>query len=152
LLVYITRSDGVGQMGRRSHCKPVGNAHDSPRTFASSRRAKYDDLPTRVVEVAKKAIVDMAGAGLAGSAADLGKIVFEMGKDVGGEAHSCLYVHGVKFPTEEAAFINAVMARCRELDDVLERTKRLGGGMGAHVSTMVVPCRHGSDGGTPAAG
>lgn len=104
-----------------------------------ARRTRYEDLPGNVVDVVKKAMVDTVGAGLAGTAAELGKIVVQMAKESGGKAQSSIYVHGDKVPVHEAAFVNAIMARCRELDDVHEGTKRLGQGMGGHVSTMVVP-------------
>lgn len=104
-----------------------------------ARRTRYEDLPAPVVEVVKKAIVDTVGAGLAGTGVELGRIVTDMAKEYGGKAQSSLYVHGDKVPMHEAAFANAVMARCRELDDVHEGTKRLGQGMGGHVSTMVIP-------------
>lgn len=104
-----------------------------------ARRTRYEDLPAHVIEIVKKAIVDTVGAGLAGSGADLGMITAQMAREYGGKAQSSIYVHGDKVPMHEAAFVNALMARCRELDDVHEGTKRLGGGMGGHVSTMVVP-------------
>lgn len=104
-----------------------------------SRSVKYEDLPPHVVDVIKKAIVDTVGAGLAGSSADLGKIVVDMAQEFGGKEQSSIYLQGRKVPVHEAAFANAIMARCRELDDVHEGTKRLGGGMAGHVSTMVVP-------------
>lgn len=104
-----------------------------------ARRTKYEDLPANVVDVVKKAIIDTVGAGLAGTSSGLGKIVVQMAKESGGNAQSSIYAHGDKVPVQEAAFVNAVMARCRELDDVHEGTKRLGQGMGGHVSTMVIP-------------
>lgn len=104
-----------------------------------ARRTRYEDLPEVVVDVVKKAIVDTVGAGIAGTSSELGKIVVQMAQESGGKAQSSIYVHGDKVPVQEAAFVNATMARCRELDDVHEGTKRLGQGMGGHVSTMVVP-------------
>ncbi|CAN7345500.1 MmgE/PrpD family protein [Variovorax sp. LjRoot178] len=103
------------------------------------RRTRYEDLPADVVEAVKKAILDTVGAGLVGSASPLGKIVAAMARESGGNAQSSMLVYGDKVPVQEAAFANAVMSRCRELDDVHEGTKRLGGGPGGHVSVMIVP-------------
>jgi len=103
------------------------------------RRTRFQDLPADVVEVVKKAILDTVGAGLVGSASPLGRIVAAMARESGGSARSSTLVYGDKVPVREAAFSNAVMSRCRELDDVHEGTKRLGGGPGGHVSVMIVP-------------
>jgi len=90
---------------------------------------RYEDLPPHVVEAVKKAIIDTVGAGLAGSSAELGRIVCTMARD------DC----GDRMPASEAAFVHAIMARCRELDDVHEGSPRVGFGHGGHVNVMVVP-------------
>ncbi len=102
-------------------------------------RTRYEDLPQKAIEVTKKAIIDTVGAGIAGSSAPLGKLVARMVKGYGGEKQSTVLVNGDKVPTQEAAFTNAIMARCRELDDVHEGNKRCGGGNGGHVSVTIIP-------------
>ena len=101
--------------------------------------ARYDDLPAHVVTTVKHAIIDTVGAGLAGSSAELGRLVAAMTCDNGGAPHSTLWVSGDKVPAAEAAFANAIMARCRELDDVHEGSPRVGHGHGGHVNVMIVP-------------
>ncbi|HYF17659.1 MAG TPA: MmgE/PrpD family protein [Ramlibacter sp.] len=103
------------------------------------RTMRYEDLPDEVVQVTKKAILDTVGAGLVGSSSPLGRIVAAMARDSGGSRQSSTLVYGDRVPVQEAAFANAVLSRCRELDDVHEGTKRLGGGPGGHVSVMIVP-------------
>jgi 2-methylcitrate dehydratase PrpD len=103
------------------------------------RKTRFEDVPARVVDVVKKAIVDTVGAGIAGSSAAMGKLATEMVRDYGGRRDSTLWVYGDKVPAPEAAFANAIMARCRELDDVHEGTPRVGIGHGGHVNAMVVP-------------
>jgi 2-methylcitrate dehydratase PrpD len=101
--------------------------------------ARYEDLPPQVVATVKQAILDTAGAGLAGSTADCGRIVGSMTRAHGGAPESTLWVWGDKVPAAEAAFANAIMARCRELDDVHEGSSRSGHGHGGHVNVMIVP-------------
>ena len=101
--------------------------------------ARYEDLPPRVIAAVKKAIIDTAGAGVSGSSAELGRIVTAMARDNGGAPQSTLWVSGERVPVAEAAFANAVMARCRELDDVHEGSPRVGRGHGGHVNVMIVP-------------
>jgi 2-methylcitrate dehydratase PrpD len=101
--------------------------------------ACYEDLPPHVVATVKRAIIDTVGAGLAGSSAELGRIVTAMARENGGAPHSTLWTFGDKLPVGEAAFANAIMARCRELDDVHEGSPRVGHGHGGHVNVMIVP-------------
>lgn len=90
---------------------------------------RYEDLPLPVVEAVKKAIIDTVGAGLAGSSAELGRVVAAMTRDS----------HAGRLPASEAAFVHAIAARCRELDDVHEGSPRVGFGHGGHVNVMIVP-------------
>jgi 2-methylcitrate dehydratase PrpD len=116
-----------------------GGADPIAGIVAHVGKTQYQDLPESVVGVVKKAIVDTVGAGIAGSSAPMGRMVAEMVVDRGGKPESTLWVHGARVPASEAAFANAVMARCRELDDVHEGTPRLGLGHGGHVNVMIVP-------------
>lgn len=109
------------------------------KIVAYVRRTRYEDLPAHVVDVVKKAIVDTVGAAIAGSSAPMGRMVVDMVRDHGGKPDSTLWVHGGRLPVAEAAFANAIMGRCRELDDVHEGTPRLKMGHGGHVNVMIVP-------------
>jgi 2-methylcitrate dehydratase PrpD len=100
---------------------------------------RYEDLPQQVVATVKKAVIDTVGAGLAGSSAELGQIVAAMAREKGGSPDGTLWLFGDKVPASEAAFANAVMARCRELDDVHEGSPRAGRGHGGHVNVTIVP-------------
>ena len=100
---------------------------------------RYEDLQPRLVDAVKHAVIDTVGAGLAGSSAELGCIVAEMARDNAGAPHSTLWVYGDRVPAAEAAFANAIMARCRELDDVHEGSSRAGRGHGGHVNVAIVP-------------
>lgn len=87
----------------------------------------------------KKAVLDTIGAGIAGRATEIGRMVVDMARDQGGRPDAALWTAGDKVPAAEAAFANAVMARCRELDDVHEGSPRVGRGHGGHVNVMLVP-------------
>ncbi|HUB11358.1 MAG TPA: MmgE/PrpD family protein [Acetobacteraceae bacterium] len=100
---------------------------------------RYEDLPSHVVAAVKKAIIDTLGAGIAGSSAQPGRIVAAMAREHGGRHDSTLWVYGDRLPASEAAFANAIMARCRELDDVHEGSPRIGRGHGGHVNVAIVP-------------
>ena len=102
-------------------------------------KARYEDLPEPVIDAVKKAVVDTVGAALAGSSAPMGKMVADMAQHRGGRPESTIWCHGDRAPASEAAFANAIMGRCRELDDVHEGSPRVSMGHGGHVNVMIVP-------------
>ena len=99
----------------------------------------FDNLDGPTIDAAKKAVLDTFGAGLAGSSAPMGQMTSRMAIDQGGKATSTLWVSGNRIPALEAAFANAIMGRCRELDDVHESSPRASMGHGGHVNVMIVP-------------
>jgi 2-methylcitrate dehydratase PrpD len=101
--------------------------------------SRFEHLDEATINAAKKAVLDTFGAGLAGSSAPMGKMVSRMAVDQGGKATSTLWVTGNRIPMLEAAFANAIMGRCRELDDVHESSPRASMGHGGHVNVMIVP-------------
>jgi 2-methylcitrate dehydratase PrpD len=100
---------------------------------------RYEHLPAAVVDAVKKSFLDTIGAGIAGRSTEIGRIVTDMALENGGKPEAALWTEGVRVPAVEAAFANAVMARCRELDDVHEGSPRVGMGHGGHVNVMLVP-------------
>lgn len=107
--------------------------------IAYVNKTRYVDLPVHVIDAVKKALVDTVGAALAGSSAPMGKMVASMVQDRGGRSDSTLWCHGDQVPASEAAFANAIMGRCRELDDVHEASPRLTMGHGGHINVMIIP-------------
>jgi len=101
--------------------------------------SRYEHLPAHVVDAVKKSFLDTIGAGIAGRSTEIGRIVTGMARENGGKPEVALWTEGARAPTAEAAFANAVMARCRELDDVHEGSSRVGMGHGGHVNVMLVP-------------
>ena len=94
--------------------------------------ARYEDLPTPVVEAVKMTMLDTAGAALAGSSSEAGRGIARIAQRYGGGTGSTLLAHGGRVAAPMAALANGVMARCCELDG----THESGGG---HVGVCTVP-------------
>lgn len=99
----------------------------------------FADLPETTVRATQRALIDTVGAGAAGTSTPMGRMVAEMASDTGGRPDSTLWGSRQRVPLAEAAFTNAIIGRCRELDDVHEGSPQIGLGHGGHVSVMVVP-------------
>ncbi|SIM72747.1 MmgE/PrpD family protein [Micromonospora cremea] len=101
--------------------------------------ARFTDLPEQTVAAVQRAMLDTVGAGIAGTSTPMGRIVTAAALETGGRPDSTVWGYRQRVPAAEAAFVNAIMARCRELDDVHEGSPVVGMGHGGHVSVMVVP-------------
>jgi len=101
--------------------------------------ARFADLPAQTVAAVQRAVLDTVGAGIAGTSAPMGQLVAAAAIETGGRPDATLWGRGCRVPAAEAAFVNAITARCRELDDVHEGSPVIGMGHGGHVSVMVVP-------------
>jgi 2-methylcitrate dehydratase PrpD len=99
----------------------------------------YEHLSPKTIEAVKKSILDTVGCNIAGSSHPLGQLIVKIVKEWEGRNESTILVESAKVPMQEAAFANAIMARCVELDDVHEGNPELGGGHGGHVSVNIVP-------------
>lgn len=100
---------------------------------------RFRDLPAETVAAAQRALLDTVGAGIAGTGAPMGRMVADAARETGGRPDSTLWGYRQRVPAAEAAFVNAITARCLELDDVHEGSPVIGLGHGGHVSVMVVP-------------
>jgi 2-methylcitrate dehydratase PrpD len=102
-------------------------------------QTQFSDLPEAAVAAVQRAIIDTVGAGIAGTSSTMSKMVVEMAESAGGRPDARLWGGRVRVPLAEAAYANAVTARCLELDDVHEGSPDLGLGFGGHVSVMIIP-------------
>jgi 2-methylcitrate dehydratase PrpD len=82
---------------------------------------KFDDLPSDVVEVVKKDILDTLGNALGGSSDSTIEAVHELVKEWGGKTESSIIAFGTKTTSFNAAFVNSTMAFALDLDDTHER-------------------------------
>ena len=92
-------------------------AHD---LVANAAKTQYGDLPSDVVEVTKKFVLDTLGTAIAGSSAPGCGDTVEVIKDWGGRKESTVLVYGGKVIAPHAAFVNSMMVQALDLDDVHE--------------------------------
>ncbi|MBN2061342.1 MAG: MmgE/PrpD family protein [Deltaproteobacteria bacterium] len=90
-------------------------AYQFAETFSTIR---YDDLPTDLVEVTKKEILDTMGVCLAGASEAGAKELRDIITDWGGKEESSILYWGNKVPAPNAAQVNATMIHTLDYDDV----------------------------------
>ena len=94
---------------------------------------RYDRLPPGAIHAAKRSVLDLLGAALAGYAlADIAKPLLGYLKGQGGAPMATLWGDGERLPVETAAFWAGTIGHALELDD----GHREGA---AHIGTVVVP-------------
>ena len=91
--------------------------NDLARLFTETR---YEDLPPKAIEAAKKLIIDIMATTSAGSTAQIVPEVAKYYMDLGGKPESSVFVYGKKIPMQNAALVNALMGHARDWDDTLE--------------------------------
>jgi len=94
-------------------------------------KTKYGDLPDEAIDYAKRSVLDIIGATIAGSTADGCKAVVDQVKEWGGKEESTIPVYGGKVPMPFAGMAMAPMARARELGDIHPG--------GSHISEYIIP-------------
>ncbi len=77
----------------------------------------YDDVPSEVVDVTKKLIMDSLAVGMGGSAKEGVRELVDILKDWGGKEEASVWVHGGKLPSISAAQANATMVHALDYDD-----------------------------------
>lgn len=77
----------------------------------------YDDLPRAVVERAKSALLDWAGAALVGSTSDSAWKLVGLLDELGGSPEATVVAQGRRYPALHAALANGAMAAVHEVDD-----------------------------------
>ncbi|MCK4400307.1 MmgE/PrpD family protein [Candidatus Bathyarchaeota archaeon] len=90
------------------------------------------DIPDSAVSAAKKVVTDLFGAIIAGSSSPESRQVLSLVRGWAGRGESRVLVHGDRVPAPDAGFVNGVMGRARDFDDVHEAAV-------LHPSVSVVP-------------
>ena len=99
---------------RETHVQDVGYA-----LAANIAKVKYEDIPSDVVDVTKKSILDTLGTIIGGSGAGAGtKEIVELVKEGGGKKESSIIGHRVKTNAWMASFANGAMAHALDYDNV----------------------------------
>ena len=94
---------------------------DATYLFAKNlTNIRYEDLPTGVVDVTKKQVLDLLGVTIGGFSKPGPKELREIVMDWGGKEESSIIGCSQKFPAPNAAHVNATMAHALDYDDVHE--------------------------------
>lgn len=89
------------------------------RTLAEwSRSLRYEDLPVDVVECAKRILHDSVGCAFGGAATEDVRIATAVVEDAGGRPQATLIGSGRKVPAADAAFLNSLMIRALDFNDI----------------------------------
>jgi 2-methylcitrate dehydratase PrpD len=80
--------------------------------------ARADEIPPEALELARLAIMDQIGVAIAGSLEEVGKIITETVKKMGGKAESGIIGKGFKSSSYLAALANGTMGHAIDYDDV----------------------------------
>jgi 2-methylcitrate dehydratase PrpD len=98
----------------------VATADVSDRLVEHAHSIAFDDLPRSTVERTKLLILDTLGAAIAAPAADGCAEVHDLVVGWGGIPEAGLIGHAGRVPAQNAARVNATLARALEIDDVHE--------------------------------
>lgn len=84
-------------------------------------RARFDDLPSGAVQIAKHQILDALGVAVAGFGQPGATQVFELAAEWGGAPEASVIGAPLRLPAPNAAQVNVTMAHALDYDDVHER-------------------------------
>ena len=83
---------------------------------------EFGDIPPKVVELAKRCIIDWVGISIYGSLSPWSKILLDVAQAEGGREEASIAVDGTMVPAASAAMVNAVMALSYDLSDTFLAT------------------------------
>ena len=76
----------------------------------------YKDIPSEAIEIEKANVLDIIGCLVAGATAPGCSAVMELVREMGGKEESTIMMYGGKVPSENAALVNATMARAIDFE------------------------------------
>jgi 2-methylcitrate dehydratase PrpD len=94
-------------------------------------RARYEDLPTNVVNHSKKCVADTIACGLGGRKSLEGDVLIGMMKEMGGKPEATVIGDKTRLSFMQAAQVNRVLTNMLDYDDTLMKV--------GHMSTVLVP-------------
>jgi len=104
---------------------------ETEKVSAYLSRSKFEDLPSDVVDHAKKTISDTIACGLGGTKSREGDILLDMMKDLGGNPVATVIGDKTKLPLIQAAQVNCVLTNILDYDETVVKI--------GHMSTILVP-------------
>jgi len=110
---------------------PVGQEDPMSTLCRMVIDAKYEDLPSSVVNIAKQSILDTTAVIIGGSAMEGIPAVVDFVKDKGGKPESIIPFYGRRVPASEAGLAIGPMARAMDFGQVHEGS--------GHCSEYIVP-------------
>lgn len=81
------------------------------------KKTSFSDLPEDIIQIVKKIILNNLGTIIAGS--EIFIEIIRLIKSWNGKEESSILIHGGKVPAHNASFINSIMARAYDFDDVM---------------------------------
>ena len=99
---------------------------------AYTAQIRYEQLPTEVVEMVKRCILDFVGVSIKGSTLEPSKILAEYVKSIGGIPESTLICHPFRVPAANAGLVNGAVGHALAMDD--GETESI-----AHIGCEVIP-------------
>jgi 2-methylcitrate dehydratase PrpD len=94
--------------------------------------ARYETLPSAVVEAAKLRILDTLGIMLAGARHPSTLISLKLAEDLGGHAAASVLGHRLRTSAPLAGYVNGIAAAAEEFDDLTK-------GADTHISASITP-------------
>jgi 2-methylcitrate dehydratase len=96
-------------------------------------KLRFEDLPDRIVNRTKQAILDTLGCAVAGYESESSKIVQKVIRSWSGLAESTVFGSGSKTSCCDAVLANGVMVRYLDFNDTITRPRA----KGAHPSELI---------------
>lgn len=92
---------------------------------------KAEDIPEAAYAQAKKSILDYIGTAVQGSTTDLGGMIVDLTREMGGNPQARVIATNIRTSTASAALANGTMGHAADFDDL--------GGVGGHPATVLTP-------------
>jgi len=92
---------------------------------------KAEDIPQAAYAQAKKSILDYIGTAIQGSTTDLGGMIVDLTREMGGNPQARVIATNIRTATASAALANGTMGHAADYDDL--------GGVGGHPATVLTP-------------
>jgi len=92
---------------------------------------KYEDIPPHVMQIVRNQLLTIFGTTIAGARSDGCEFIAKFYAALGGKDEANIFIHGGKIPAQDAAYVNAVMARALDFCDAINP--------GPHIGAAAIP-------------